>query len=209
MPFAGHPTLGTAHVVRALRGGDAVTLAMPAGVIPVTACGDTWTLRANPPAYGPVDASPRQLAEMLGLGPDEVLEGARRVNTGAEQLLVPLRDAAAVARCAPVPALMDRWAQVRRGDRDAYVFADSGSEVRVRFFFRSGSAVVEDPATGSACANLGGWLLGRGTAPPFARVIRQGDEVRRPSRLALRVEGPDRIFVSGEVVEIGRGVVSV
>src|SRR5213594_4295722 len=50
MPFAGHPTLGTAHVVRALAGGgDRVTLAMKAGVIPVTAEGEQWTLEANAP----------------------------------------------------------------------------------------------------------------------------------------------------------------
>src|SRR6266705_4107255 len=47
MPFAGHPTLGTAHAVRALTGaGDAVTLEMKAGVIPVTAESDHWTLEA-------------------------------------------------------------------------------------------------------------------------------------------------------------------
>src|SRR5512143_772645 len=50
MPFAGHPTLGTAHVVRALLDtGDRVTLEMRAGVIPVDAEGDTWTLQANAP----------------------------------------------------------------------------------------------------------------------------------------------------------------
>src|SRR2546422_1116652 len=59
MPFAGHPTLGTAHAVRALRGaGDAVTLEMKAGVIPVTAEGDHWTLEANAPRYRQVDAAP-------------------------------------------------------------------------------------------------------------------------------------------------------
>src|SRR5512147_1434785 len=48
MPFAGHPTLGTAHVVRDLRGaGDSLTLEMIAGVIPVTASGSRWTLEAN------------------------------------------------------------------------------------------------------------------------------------------------------------------
>src|SRR6476660_6937036 len=47
MAFAGHPTLGTAHVVRALGlAGDALTLSMPAGVIPVAADGDTWPLTA-------------------------------------------------------------------------------------------------------------------------------------------------------------------
>src|SRR5215472_18733614 len=51
MPFAGHPTLGTAHVVRALKGGDKVTLDMKAGVIPVEAKGDMWTLGANAPRW--------------------------------------------------------------------------------------------------------------------------------------------------------------
>src|SRR6476619_2993309 len=46
MPFAGHPTLGTAHVVRASRGGDRVTLEMLAGIVPVTAEGNDYTLRA-------------------------------------------------------------------------------------------------------------------------------------------------------------------
>ena len=49
MPFAGHPTLGTAHVVRSLRGGNRVTLEMKAGIIPVEADGDVWTLDANAP----------------------------------------------------------------------------------------------------------------------------------------------------------------
>src|SRR5215510_5356198 len=71
MPFAGHPTLGTAHVVRALgRGGERVTLAMKAGVIPVTAEGDRWTLEANAPRYRDVDARRSDLAEMLGLSGD-------------------------------------------------------------------------------------------------------------------------------------------
>ena len=52
MPFAGHPTLGTAHVVRdLLSAGDALTLEMKAGVIPVTAAGDVWTLQANAPKH--------------------------------------------------------------------------------------------------------------------------------------------------------------
>src|SRR5207247_2987007 len=83
MPFAGHPPLGAAHVVRAVRGaGDAVTLEMKAGVIPVTAEGDHWTLEANAPRYREVDATPHQLAEMLGLPANGVLDEARRLNTG-------------------------------------------------------------------------------------------------------------------------------
>src|SRR5947207_10885361 len=52
MPFAGHPTLGTAHVVRELRAaGDSLTLEMQAGIIPVSARGDRWTLEAKPAAW--------------------------------------------------------------------------------------------------------------------------------------------------------------
>ena len=211
MPFAGHPTLGTAHVVRALRGGgDAVTLEMKAGVVPATANGDEWTLRANAPRWRPVDASGGELAEMLGVSAGDVLDGARWVDTGSEQLVIPLRSAAAVAGCRPVAALLRRHGRVNEDRYLAYVFADAGGgEIRARFFFPAGAAVVEDPATGSACANLGGWLAVRGTPLPLERIVRQGDEVGRPSRLRLRVDRDAAIFVSGQVVELGRGTIAL
>src|SRR5918993_4761828 len=68
MSFAGHPTLGTAHVCRALGlGGDRLTLEMQAGVIPVRADGDRWTLQANAPTWRKCEASRGTLAKMLGL----------------------------------------------------------------------------------------------------------------------------------------------
>jgi PhzF family phenazine biosynthesis protein len=67
MPFAGHPTLGTAHVVRSIKGGDQVTLEMRAGVIPVSAEADRWTLQANAPKTRAVAASRDEIAAMLGL----------------------------------------------------------------------------------------------------------------------------------------------
>jgi len=68
MPFAGHPTLGTAHVVRELLGtGDRITLEMKAGVIPVEATGDVWTLQANAPKHRAPAATREELAAMIGL----------------------------------------------------------------------------------------------------------------------------------------------
>ena len=68
MPFAGHPTLGTAHVCRALGlGGDDLKLEMQAGIIPVQADGDRWTLQANAPTWRKCEASRGTLAKMLGL----------------------------------------------------------------------------------------------------------------------------------------------
>ncbi len=65
MPFAGHPTLGTAHVCRALGlGGDQLGLEMRAGIIPVTSSGDHWTLRAAPATTRLVDVHPPELARL-------------------------------------------------------------------------------------------------------------------------------------------------
>src|SRR5439155_19451943 len=90
MPFAGHPTLGTAHVVRALKGGDAVTLEMHAGLIPVRASGDAWTLQANAPRTRPVAASRADLAAMLGLDVSDRAAAPLWVDTGSQQLVIPL-----------------------------------------------------------------------------------------------------------------------
>jgi trans-2,3-dihydro-3-hydroxyanthranilate isomerase len=210
MPFAGHPTLGTAHVIRSLHGGDSVTLETKAGMIAVTATGDRWKLRANAPRYRDVQAARGELAEMLGVPPDDVLDGARWVDTGSDQLVIPLRSADAVARCRPAAALLERHGRAAPGRYLAYVFAETADgEVRARFFFPKATAVTEDPATGSACANLGGWLLGRGATLPLARTIHQGDEVGRPSRLFLEVDAERHIFVSGLVVELAHGTIGV
>src|SRR5437868_12268593 len=89
MPFAGHPTLGTAFVCRSLdRGGDALTLEMQAGIIPVKAQGDRWTLQANAPTWREVDAPPAVLAEMLGLQESDIGAGPLWVKAGKEQLIV-------------------------------------------------------------------------------------------------------------------------
>src|SRR5258706_5792197 len=102
MPFAGHPTLGTAHVVRELDlGGDDVSLEMKAGVIPVSARGSRWTLRSNAPAWHPSVTSRTDLAATLGLAEAELGDQPLWVNTGSEQLLIPLLSAEAVSQCNP------------------------------------------------------------------------------------------------------------
>jgi|SRR5581483_157564 len=205
MPFAGHPTLGTAHVVRALAGGgDRVALSLPVGVVPVVAAGDEWTLEARAPRRRELDASTGELGAMLALVPGDVADGACWIDTGSEQLLVPLRSADAVRRAVPVPALLPRSPS---GNVLVYAFAEDGDAVVARFFFSGATGIAEDPATGSACANLGGWHVARRAPLPLVRVVRQGDAVGRPSRLRLDVDAAARIFVTGCVIELGRGVV--
>jgi PhzF family phenazine biosynthesis protein len=220
MPFAGHPTLGTAHVARSLRrAGDALTLEMRAGVIPVDARGDTWTLSANAPRHREVAVSRADLAAMLGLA-DADLAGDPAapplwVDTGSEQLVIPLGSVDAVRRAAPRADRM--LALGNDGARAmAYVWArDPGQDrggtgtlaVVARFFFPKHGAVIEDPGTGSACANLGGWLLATGAALPQRIAVAQGGAVGRPCRLGLEVTADRRIRVSGAVIELGRGTI--
>ncbi len=209
MPFAGHPTLGSAHVVRALGlGGDALTLEMRAGIIPVAADADRWTFTANAPAWRAPVATSDELASMLGLAPGDVGTSPLWVDTGSDQLIIPLTSFDAVRRAAPEAAAMRQYAS--NGKRAmALVFAREGDRVLARFFFPKHGSVIEDPGTGSACANLGGWLIGTGASLPQHLAIDQGEAVGRPCRLGLSVAADKSIRVSGRVIEIGRGVIDL
>jgi trans-2,3-dihydro-3-hydroxyanthranilate isomerase len=209
MPFAGHPTLGTAHVCRALGlGGERLTLEMQAGVIAVRALGDRWTLQANAPTWREVTESRALLAGMLGLSERDLAERALWVNAGREQLIVPLASEAAVRRVNVQAGLLAEFKSTD-GQSMVYVFAPAGTGMLARFFFPVGNAVREDPATGSASANLGGWCLAMGRALPCEFDLSQGEYTGRPSSLRLQVDAERRILVSGEVVELGRGTVNL
>ena len=206
MPFAGHPTLGTAHVVRSIRksGEDRISLAMKAGVIPVEADGDVWTLVAKAPRHREPAQSRAELAAMLGVAATDVLDRSLWVDTGTEQLVIPLASRAAVERVAPNPVEMLR-AGTSENRAQAYVFARDGDRVLARFFFLQHGALVEDPGTGSACANLGGWLIATGQSLPQQLVVHQGQAVNRPCRLGLEVTADRQIRVSGRVIELASG----
>jgi trans-2,3-dihydro-3-hydroxyanthranilate isomerase len=216
MPFAGHPTLGTAQVARALFGcGDELTLEMRAGVIPVTATGNRWTLRANAPKTRPPTASDAELAAMLGLDETDLGDTPLWVDTGSEQLVIRLVDPEAVRRARPDASALARHASNASRSGLVYVWAhadvppvDGEEQVVARFFFLKGGAVTEDPGTGSACANLGGWLLATRHEQPLAITIDQGELTGRRCKLSLRVDASGAIFVGGQVVEIGHGEIS-
>jgi trans-2,3-dihydro-3-hydroxyanthranilate isomerase len=207
MPFAGHPTLGTAHVCRALGlGADDLKLEMQAGIIPVRADGDRWTLQANAPTWRKCEASRGTLAKMLGLAEGDIGADPLWVKAGKEQLIVPLTSERAVRSVRPDPAAF-AGVLSEDGHAMAYVFAELAQPGRLlsRFFFPAGGALLEDPATGSATANLGGWMIATGRKLPCHFQISQGEYADRPSTLLLDVDSGKRIFVSGDVVELARG----
>jgi trans-2,3-dihydro-3-hydroxyanthranilate isomerase len=210
MPFAGHPTLGTAFVCHSLGlGSTTLTLEMQAGIIPVRSSGRRWTLQANKPTWRAPDASRAQIARMLGLDEGDVGERPLWVKAGKEQLIIPLTNEAAVRRVRPNADLCSKVTS-EDGHSMAYVFAaTSPGRLLSRFFFPLGSALLEDPATGSATANLGGWFIATGRTLPCSVEISQGEYAQRPSTLYLDVDAEQRIFVGGDVVELGRGTVTL
>jgi PhzF family phenazine biosynthesis protein len=128
------------------------------------------------------------------------------VSTGREQLIVPLTSREAVRRARPSP---DAFARLKssEGASMAYVFHDAGDAagtVESRFFFPNGPAILEDPATGSACANLGGWFTVIRPGTNVVRVVSQGEAVMRPSTLYLDVANGE-IRVGGDVIELAQG----
>ena len=211
MPVAGHPTLGTAHVVRELmKTGGEVKLEMKAGVIPVTAQGDEWTLQANAPQSHAPAVTREQFAQMIGIAASDVLDGALWVDTGSEQLIVPLASAEAVERCRPSAELLTKYSVGNKRAGLAYAWARvDDTTIRARFFFTKYGSLVEDPGTGSACANLGGWFIAHKAPLPLSVQVLQGDEIGRPCRLGLKVDTEQRIFVSGRVIALGRGEITL
>lgn len=180
MGFAGHPTIGTSQVVRdLLKRGDALTLEFKAGVVPVTAQGDAWTFTAPCP-NGVRTAAPTlpaaDIAGLLGLDVDDLADDPIWVDTGADQLLVPLKNVDALRRAHPDASQLERWQANSLGRKVCYLFAfdpnrrqDGRDVVVTRYFYaKPGGGVQEDAGTGSACANLGGLA-----AASTARAARQ------------------------------------
>jgi trans-2,3-dihydro-3-hydroxyanthranilate isomerase len=206
MPFAGHPTLGTAFVVGRMRHLDSLTFELTAGIVPVTADGSRWTLRAaKTPTATPPNATRAELAAMLGLPADAVSGDPLWVDTGARQLVIPLSSAEHVRAAKPNPELLYKHAKRDDHESMAYIVAREGEHLLVRFFFTQHGSVVEDPATGSACANLGGYYVATGRALPLRETLHQGELIQRPSHLGLHVDKDRNIFVTGEVIDLGGG----
>jgi PhzF family phenazine biosynthesis protein len=208
MPFAGHPTLGSAHVARALGlGGDSLGLSMPAGVIRVEAVGSSWTLTAN---RGIVQAEldPGQLAAGLGLDQGAVRAPARQVSVGTSQVIAPVADVESVRRAVVDPEVVSRFGPMGTsgGEVLVYVWAETApGEIEARALITDGTVVTEDPATGSACANLGAWLATEGRSGTWT--VSQGAQVSRPSTLRLTVDEAGTVHVGGLVHDVGTGVV--
>lgn len=220
LPFAGHPTLGTAWVIREhLAAGRpaAVALALGVGRVPVdfeaeAGGSEVAWLTAPQITLGRTLARER-IAPALGLAAGEIAADlpAQHMLAGVEFVHVPLVSRSAVAKArldfsALAPLAAEGFPQT------VYSFAREaetpGIDLRARMLLED-AGLREDPATGSATACLGAYLLAHGSyGERFALRIEQGVEMGRPSLLRLEVTGPApaaKIRVGGRVLESARG----
>jgi trans-2,3-dihydro-3-hydroxyanthranilate isomerase len=214
VPFAGHPTLGTAEVIRnevLAEPVERLVLNLKAGRIPVT-FGDVLWMRQLPPTFGP-RSDPAKIARALSLREDD-LDGrhpVREVSTGLPAIIVPLKSLDALKRCR-----MDRelYREATGAGKNVYVFCPEPHEggpgdISARMF-SDDLGITEDPATGSAAGCLAGYLVEHryfGTDSVDVRV-EQGYEIHRPSLLYLQAgrEGEGiNVSVGGKVQMVARG----
>jgi trans-2,3-dihydro-3-hydroxyanthranilate isomerase len=227
LPFAGHPTLGTALYLHntAASGADEIVLDLNVGKIGVRfstdsnskhdrVAGDVFgEMRQRDPEFGP---------ELPGDNVASVLQGAvgaiasewpsQVVSTGLPFAIVPIHDAKSLSNLKPdlvrIGALLEET-----GAHFCYFISperESWREVRARMFFYGG----EDPATGSAAGCAVSWMVRHGLGKSDEQIlIHQGVEARRPSEIFVRAtregEKVTNVRVGGYAVEVLRGTVSL
>jgi trans-2,3-dihydro-3-hydroxyanthranilate isomerase len=218
LPFAGHPTLGTASVLKltapdSLRG-DAVTLALNVGGVRVRF--ETGSLfgemTQREPEFGAV-LDLAEVARLTGLTPDDLSPALppQVVSTGTAFAIVPLRSSAALARLNVNQAEATAWLR-ERGARWFYVLGpvldqeENGATYRARMQFYGG----EDPATGSAAGCAISYLVRHGAVHSEQRIhVRQGVEIGRPSDLFLSAKSDSArvtdVRVAGSTVLVAKG----
>jgi trans-2,3-dihydro-3-hydroxyanthranilate isomerase len=234
LPFAGHPTVGTAHVLAHTGAieldGDETRIVLEEGVGPVPVVVRSregkphfcQLTAAKIPEKGPVRYDAATIAAVLSLTPDELDVGGpyaiEAVSAGVPFLFVPVRDIEALRRARVDPAAFEKAADATWAN-GIFVFTEDGESkerngavngegvMRARMFAPS-FGIVEDPATGGAAAAFGGYLAWRSAKRDgtLRYTVHQGVEMGRPSLMEVETD-----VSSGMVsaVRVGGGSVMV
>jgi trans-2,3-dihydro-3-hydroxyanthranilate isomerase len=232
LPFAGHPTLGTA--LHLYASGSAphskesaqITLDLKAGKIPVRFTVNSENagrdrvdgqvfgeMRQRDPEFG-VTLSREEVARVLGIAADEIPWPIQIVSTGLPFAIVGIRNLKTLANLNFPHA---QGAELLKNSAAKFFYflcpqrrEKDRLEARARMFFYGG----EDPATGSAAGCAASWMVQHGIANSDEQVlIRQGVEIRRPSEMYVRATRDGQritnVRVGGYAVEVLRGTVNL
>lgn len=214
--FAGHPTLGTAHIIKILQGNEEmkeIFLEFPVGRIQVRYENDTYWMKQNQPEFGK-EIPLAVISEVLGIDDSEINQGfpVLETTTGLPFTIVPVRNLEAVKK---VQVDLQKYAEfvAKTWAKGILVFSpeayEKGHHLSVRVFVNY-LGIPEDPATGSANGCLAAYLLktnyfGQGK---LDLTVGQGYEIGRPSELRIsagKSQSTYDINVGGNVVLIADG----
>ncbi len=225
LPFAGHPTLGTAFALRGQTGAREVKLNLNVGTVPVRfEDGAGQSVFAEMTQMDPVFGSSHSreaVAQATGLRVEDFDDSVpiQTVSTGLPYTVTPLKSLAVMQN---LRLDMNRAAEyLAKTDGKFFYFVtreteDREARLHARMLFYNG----EDPATGSAAGCTAAWMVAHGVAKPDEHVmIEQGLEMKRPSRIFVRASRKDNlentrdnnrivnVRVGGNAVEVLRGEV--
>jgi trans-2,3-dihydro-3-hydroxyanthranilate isomerase len=232
LPFAGHPTLGTAHILTAIGDipitADEMTVVLEEGVGPVAVTVRSASnypvfatlTAAKLPELGPEPPTREALAAVLSLSPSDLLDGEfspQAISCGVPFLFIVLRDRDALAR---IQIDRQQWQHTLASywAPHVYVFAfdrqSSDIDLRARMFAPA-MGVDEDPATGSAATALAGYLGDRQalTDGTLRWQVEQGVEMGRPSLMHVEADKHQgnitAIRVGGASVQVSEGTMEI
>ncbi len=217
LPFAGHPTLGTAFAVRGESGAKEITLDLNAGKVPVR-----FEQAPGEPAFGEMT----QLDPVFGMEHDRKAVAKatgvslnsfdpklpiQTVSTGVPFTIAPLKSLSAIQNLRFDSHGAAEYLEKTEGKFFYFVAretVDPAAHLHSRMIFYNG----EDPATGSAAGCTAAWMVAHGVAPSDKRVlIEQGIEMQRPSRIFVRAARDGNrvvnVRVGGNSIEVMRGEV--
>ncbi len=218
LPFAGHPTLGTAFQLRGSTGAGEIALELNVGRVPVR-----FEEKAGQPVFGEMTQVEPTFAQIhdretvvratsLRDGDIDPSLPIQTVSTGMPFTIVPLRGLDVIRRLQVNLAGATEYLQQSGGGKFFYFVTretvDPGARLHARMLMYGG----EDPATGSAAGCAAAWMVAHGVAQPDEQVrVEQGVEINRPSRIFVRAGRVDNrvvnVRVGGNVVEVLRGEV--
>ncbi|MGL5032203.1 MAG: PhzF family phenazine biosynthesis protein [Microcystaceae cyanobacterium] len=231
IPFAGHPTVGTAFVLAAINEipvtSDTMTLIFEEGIglVPVKIISQAGKpiyselTAAQLPEFGPEPPSVEILAELLSLHPEQILTQTyypQSVSCGLPFLFIPLCDRRALDQASLKLELWEKYlGQNWANSVYLFCFDQSDHEIDIHArMFAPALGITEDPATGSAATALGGYLAQRNPEGGWQSwQIEQGRVMGRPSQLVLKVykSGPqiETITVGGTTVLVSQGTMEI
>jgi trans-2,3-dihydro-3-hydroxyanthranilate isomerase len=219
LPFAGHPTLGTAFVLRGQSQAPEVRLALNVGTVPVRfeeAPGQSvfGEMTQKNPEFGATHDT-QAIAAFTNLSPADFDDSVpiQTVSTGLPYTITAIRS---LAKLQGLRVDLNRASEYLKKSSGRFFYfvcreaVDPNARLHARMLFYNG----EDPATGSAAGCCASWMVKHGVAASDERVlIEQGIEMHRPSRIFVRAETKDNqvvnVRVGGNCVEVLRGEVTL